>query len=105
MLKNKNVLVGVIYRPPGTDIKIFNECLESILTTIKSENKLSYLMGDWNINLLSIDDHDQSQEFLDLMMSNSIILHILSSIDKGILCLEFAGMHAKFHRFSNKIGK
>ena len=71
--KNKNVLIGVIYRPPGTDIKRFNDCLEKLFAIIKSENKLSYMMGDWNINLLSVEHHEPSQDFLDLLMSNSLI--------------------------------
>ena len=69
--KSKNVITGVIYRPPGTDIRTFNSYLESILTNIKSENKLIYMMGDWNINLLNIENHEASQEFFDVMMSNS----------------------------------
>ena len=71
--KRKNVITGVIYRPPGTDIRRFNEYLENILATIKCENKLPYLMGDWNINLLNIEHHAPSQEFFDIMMSNSLI--------------------------------
>ena len=47
--------------------------MEDILSTIKSENKLSYLMEDWNINLLNVEQHEPSQEFLDLMISNSLV--------------------------------
>ena len=71
--KNKNVIIGVVYRPPGTDIKLFNNCIETLLVNIKSENKLVYAMGDWNINLLNIENHEPSQEFFDIMMSNSLI--------------------------------
>ena len=71
--KTKNVLIGVIYRPPGTDIKRFNDRVEELLAVIKSENKLSYMMGDWNINLLSVEQHEPSQDFLDLMMSHSLV--------------------------------
>ena len=34
--KNKNVIIGIIYRPPGTDIKNFNDRLEELLTNLKS---------------------------------------------------------------------
>ena len=30
-------------------------------------------MGDWNINLLNIENHEASQEFFDVMMSNSLV--------------------------------
>ena len=73
--KNKNVIVGVIYRPPDTDMKHFNEHLEPLLNTIKSEDKIPYLIGDYNINLLNAEQHPPTQEFVDLMMV--IVLHPL----------------------------
>ena len=42
----KNIIVGVIYRPPGTDMDMFNNELSNLLESIKSENKLCYLLGD-----------------------------------------------------------
>ena len=71
--KNRNVIAGVIYRPPDTDMKLFNEHVVTILSSIKSENKLPYLMGDWNINLLNIEQHAPSQDFFDIMMSYSLL--------------------------------
>ena len=59
--KEKNILIGVIYRPPGTDINVFNTSIEAILTKIKSEKKLAYLSGDYNIDLLNIDNHNSNQ--------------------------------------------
>ena len=50
-----NVIVGVIYRPPNMDINTFNEKLGRIVDQIKSENKLYYLLGDYNINLLNCE--------------------------------------------------
>ena len=70
--KNRNIIVGVIYRPPDTNVKDFNEYLEPLLESIKSENKIPYLIGDYNINLLNTDHHPPTQEFVDLMMSHSI---------------------------------
>ena len=47
----KNIIVSVIYRPPGTDMDMFNNELPNLLESIKSENKVCYLLGDYNINL------------------------------------------------------
>ena len=47
----RNMLVGVIYRPPNTDIKLFIDDLKDILENVQSENKVLYLVGDYNINL------------------------------------------------------
>ena len=37
--KEKNVVIGVIYRPPNSDISQFNDCVSEILTMIKAEKK------------------------------------------------------------------
>ena len=74
--KNKNVICGVVYRPPDTDVKKFNEYISAILSSIKQESKLSYLVGDFNINLLSIDSHNDTHEFSDILFSHSFIPYI-----------------------------
>ena len=68
---DKNVIVGVVYRPPGTDVNLFTEHFSSILSLIHKENKLVYILGDFNINLLNTDVHLASREFLDLLFSLS----------------------------------
>ena len=69
--KNQNIIIGVVYRPPDTDVSTFNVHIEECLTKIKSEKKLAYISGDYNINLLNVDKHAASQEFIDIMYSNS----------------------------------
>ena len=70
--KKMNCIVGVIYRPPDTDVKLFNEKMNEILSCIKTEKKLAYLLGDFNLNLLSIDKHKDTQDFIDSMYSFSM---------------------------------
>ena len=70
--KDNNCIVGVIYRPPDTDLKVFNDLLNELLSKIKTERKLAYLLGDYNVNLLAIDSHKDSQEFIDTMYSFSL---------------------------------
>ena len=67
-----NIIVGVIYRAPDTNMTSFNELLAETLLKIKSEKKDSYLLGDYNVNLLSLDKHGPTQDFADLMYSNSL---------------------------------
>ena len=69
----KNVVVGVMYRPPNRDINAFNEKLGKIMDQIKSENKLCYLMGDYNINLLNCEKHDPTGQFFDVITSNGFL--------------------------------
>lgn len=72
----QNVVIGVIYRPPNTDLSQFNDHLEMLLTKIKGENKLCYLLGDYNVDLLKVEAHYESGRFLDIMYSHSFQPHI-----------------------------
>ena len=66
----ENILVGFLYRPPGNDIRIFNEKVESILQKMRRENEISYILGDVNINIPNDEYHQPTGEFCDLMWSN-----------------------------------
>ena len=46
--------------------------LDGVLSTISFENKLFFLMGDFNINILNSQSHQPSNEFISLMISNSL---------------------------------
>ena len=71
--KNRNIVVGVIYRPPGADLKLFNEDIDNLLNLLKNENKLCYLMGDYSINLLNYGKHIDTTEFVDILHGHSFI--------------------------------
>ena len=71
--KDKNAIIGVIYRPPNGDICSFNDYMSEILTKIKCERKYVSCLGDYNISLLNYDTHGPTQEFADLLYSNSLL--------------------------------
>ena len=71
-----NSLIGVIYRPPNTDIDIFMNHLMTILDKIKLENKSCHLMGDFNINLWNAESHSKTGNFLDILASYSLMPNI-----------------------------
>jgi len=61
--------------PPATDIKGFEEnMLRLPMMEIKNANKVAYIMGDYNINLLNTDKHLQTSEFVDIMFAFRITL-------------------------------
>ena len=69
----KNIIVGVLNKPPDQDIKVFNTFAETLLCKIaKNENKMVYLMGDFNINLINEDIHVPTTEFIDMLSSYSL---------------------------------
>ena len=66
---SKNIIIGVVYRPPGTDLQQFTEVFDNTLSNIKSEQKRCYLLGDWNLNLLSYDCHVHTTNAVDMFYS------------------------------------
>ena len=65
----KNVVVGVVYRPPGGDIGSFNSEIVKILDKVKNET--CYIMGDFNIDLLKLDKHALTTEFMSTFTTSS----------------------------------
>ena len=61
--------MGVIYRPPNSDVEQFTSLLSGVLDMVNMENKLCYLLGDYNINLSNIDKHTSSLDFIENLYS------------------------------------
>ena len=60
------------------DLTDFNcNYLNKLLENNSKEQKSIFLLGDFNINLLNYDEHNQTNEFLDSLASNSFIPVIL----------------------------
>jgi len=64
----KDIIVGVLYRPPNTNIDTFLSNLSNLLDTLNKENRPTYLLGDYNIDLLKQNTHSES--FLNLLLSS-----------------------------------
>ena len=68
----------VTYRHPSRDLTDFNcNYLRKILENVSEEQKSIFLLRDLNVNLLNYNEHNQSDEFLDSLVSNSFIPLIL----------------------------
>ena len=65
--------MGVMYRPPNTDIKEFNGIMKTLLENTKTENKVCFSMGDYKIDLLNIESYDPTSNYNDTMYSNGFI--------------------------------
>ena len=63
----KNVVVGVIYRPPDSIIKDFYESLSNSLDLINNEDKLCFILGDFNINLFNYKSATLTGDFLNIL--------------------------------------
>ena len=66
--------MGVIDRHSSMDLTDFNcNYLNKLLERISKEQKSVVLLGDFNINLLNYNEHNQKNVFLDSLASNSFI--------------------------------
>ena len=60
------------------DLTDFNcNYLNKLLENISKEQKSIFLLGDFNVNLLNCNEHNQTNEFLDSLASDSFIPLIL----------------------------
>ena len=62
-------MIGVIYRPPDKNLPQFIIELDQLVDRISKENKPVFLLGDWNVNLMSHSHHQATGEFLELFYS------------------------------------
>ena len=72
-LTKSSPVVGVIYRPPGQNLKEFNEEIDELLTGIKSSSKEVILLGDFNIDLLKINEHNDSSNFHNYLAAHHFL--------------------------------
>ena len=76
--RKSNIIVGVIYRHPSMDLADGNcNYLNKLLENTSKEQKSTFLLGDFNINLLNYNEHNETNDFLDSLASNSFIPLIL----------------------------
>ena len=66
----KDLIVGVVYRPPGANVDSFYHNLFPVIEKINSENRPCYVVGDMNIDLLNNTNKNGGQALMDGMYSN-----------------------------------
>ena len=72
----KNFVVGVICIPPNQNVNNFVKNVNKLMAKISLENKLCYIMDDFNLNLMNYHSHQLTSEFLDIVYSNMFFLLI-----------------------------
>ena len=66
----KNLIVGVIYKPTSGDFPTFKNTMNTILEKIDRENKVCYLMGDFNIDLFKSESCDYASQFVEQLFTS-----------------------------------
>src|SRR6218665_2115072 len=67
---NSTMLIASIYRPPGSDPHKFNIDMINLNNSMVNSNKICYICGDFNLNLMNYDSHAPTNEFLNNMFSS-----------------------------------
>ena len=66
--KSKNIVLGCIYRAPGSNLDLFNDKLSILMEeVINNNNKIVYICGDFNIDLIKGETHTGTKNFIDIM--------------------------------------
>ena len=68
--RSKNIIVGMIYKPPNNRFNNFDNDLKTILTKLDKWDKPCYIMGDFNINLLKYDCCNFANHFFNQLSSS-----------------------------------
>ena len=98
----KNIIVGVICRPPNQNLDSFLNEFNELTEKISRENKICYLLGDFNINLQNFNNYCQTNEFLDSLFSNLMFPMINRST--RITCHSASLIDNKFtNNFDNRV--
>ena len=70
--KSKNILCCCVYQHPSSDINEFKDHMQETITKIENENKLVFVMGDFNINLLNYENHTPTNDFINTFFTNHL---------------------------------
>ena len=74
ILNKPSSLLGTIYKHPSMKpYTLNNKFLEPLLSKIKTEDKITILVRDFNFNLIKYRQNKGSVEFLEHLFSNNFI--------------------------------
>ena len=77
-----NIILGVVYQHPAMDLNEFiDKYVNKLLDNITRENKTTFLIGDFNIDLLKYESHTSANEFLDSLSSNMILPYSYTQLE------------------------
>ena len=71
--QHKKIVIGVVYKPPQAPIGPFLDSLNEILNIVNKEQKETYIMGDFNLDLLRDERHLPTLNFINTMISYSFL--------------------------------
>ena len=70
--KDTDFLVCCVYRHPSSNVNNLTSHFQNLLSKLSS-NKLLFIMGDFNINLLDYASHTPTSDFINNFFSHSLL--------------------------------
>jgi len=67
--KQKNIVLGLVYRHPNSSADAFRDELNNTLNEISRSNKQIVIFGDFNIDLIKFESHQSTSDYLDMLYS------------------------------------
>ena len=79
---DKKITVCNIYRPPKKNdcndiIETFTRQMSPIISSLAKENKHVVFAGDYNIDLLKLNNREKFQEYFDMFLTNGLMPNIV----------------------------
>ena len=84
-INSKNIICGCIYRHPNDNNMSYLSYLESCLSKLSNENKEIFICGDFNSDLLKLDNVNNYNTFYELMCSYGFLQQILQGDSATII--------------------
>ena len=73
----KNIVLGCIYRHPSMDLHDFNENYLTPVMDKLNNDKHTFLMGDFNVDLMKTDTDKDTSQYFDNISSSMFVPHII----------------------------
>ena len=75
--KGKNYLFCCAYRHPNTNLDSFSDYLQEILSSSTVSNKQTFILGDFNVNLLNYNSHTPTTNYVNFLFSKQFLPYII----------------------------
>ena len=70
---SKNIIITTIYRPPNGKIKPLKNYLKNLFSKNMANNKLLYLVGDLNLNIIDFECNTKIKNFFNLVFEHGLV--------------------------------
>ena len=68
---NNSIIVGVTYKPPNTSIDSYSNTFKELLDNFESNTTSCFIAGDFNIDLLKSENHQETNSFFNSLLTYS----------------------------------